>query len=215
MGGALRAAAGDLYRNSWRFVVANAALSAAVLIPFGIAVRTTVVAPLVLVLLAGPALAGLVHCAVALQQSDSGEIRVADFGRGVRRHWRRGLALGSAAAVILVAGVSAVRFYAGLGGAWTVVAFGSGYLLLAALLFQLVLWPVAVHVADRPLRAAAGEALAIFLSRWPAVLGLGLALLLVNLAGIAAVLPFLTFTIAFSFLAAAHLVLPRPNPLEV
>jgi len=212
--GALAAAAGALYRNSWRFVVANAALSAAVLVPVWLAVATAVAAPLLLVpLLAGPALAGLVHCAVTLQQGDTGEIRVGDFGVGVRRHWRRGLALGSLVAVVLVAGSVAVRAYAGRGGPFLLLAFACAYLLTAVVLFQLVLWPVAVHGADRPLRPAAAEAMRIFLSRWPAVLGLGLGLLLVNLVGIAAVLPVLTFTVAFSFLAAAHLVLPRPDPL--
>jgi hypothetical protein len=214
VGGALAAAAGGLYRNSWRFVVANAALSAAVLVPVWLAVATAVVAPLLLVpLLAGPALAGLVHCAVRLAQGDSGEIRVADFGAGVRRHWRRGLTLGVLVALVLVAGAVAVREYAVRGGPFLLLAFACAYVLAAVVLFQLVLWPVAVLRADRTLRAAAAEALAVFLARWPAVLALGLGLLLVNLVGTAAVLPVLTFTVAFSFLAAAHLVLPPPDPL--
>jgi hypothetical protein len=46
-----------------------------------------------------------------------------------------------------------------------------------------------------------------------AATGLALALLLVNLAGLAAaVLPFLTMTIAYSALAAARFALP-PTPL--
>jgi hypothetical protein len=41
---------------------------------------------------------------------------------------------------------------------------------------------------------------------------LGFALLLVNAAGIAAaVMPFLTLTVAYTFLATAHFVLPRPG----
>jgi hypothetical protein len=42
-----------------------------------------------------------------------------------------------------------------------------------------------------------------------AALGLGLGLLLVNAAGLAAaVMPFLTLTLAYSFVAAAHFALP-------
>lgn len=216
VGSALAAALGDLYRNSWRLMLANAVLSAAVLLPVWLSVATATVAPLLLAAAAGPALAGLVHCAVTLDQADSGEIRIAEFGRGVRRHWRRGLTLGALVAPVLVAGAVAVREYAGRGGPFLVPAFACAYVLVAVVLFQLVLWPVAVHRADRPLRWAAVEAAATFLSRWPAVLALGLVLLLVNLVGAAAVLPLLTLTVAFSFLAAAHLVLPRPDqPPEV
>jgi hypothetical protein len=44
--------------------------------------------------------------------------------------------------------------------------------------------------------------------------GLGVALFLVNVAGlIAALIPFLTLTVAYSFLAAAHFALPR-NPMR-
>ena len=43
-----------------------------------------------------------------------------------------------------------------------------------------------------------------------ATLLLGLALFLVNAAGVAAaVMPFLTLTVAYTFLATAHFVLPR------
>jgi hypothetical protein len=204
----LRAAVGDLYRNSWRFVLANGCLAAALLVPVWVAVRTAVLAPLLLVLLAGPAAAGLVHCAVLVTQGPTGEVRVVDFGRGVRRHWRRGLVLGALVGLVGAAGISAIRFYADRGGVWTVAAFGCGYLLAAALLFQLVLWPVAIHRADRPLVEVARSAGLLFGQRWPAVLRLGAALLAVNLAGAVAVLPLLMFTIALSFLAAARLVLP-------
>jgi hypothetical protein len=48
-----------------------------------------------------------------------------------------------------------------------------------------------------------------------ATLLFGLALLVVNLAGVAAaVMPFLTITIAYSFVAVAHFVLPE-EALEV
>jgi hypothetical protein len=211
----MRAALGDLYRNSWRFVLANGCLAAAVLVPVWLAIELATPAPLLLMLLAGPAGAGLVHCAVSCVDGavhGSGDIRVADLGQGVRRHWRRGLALGGLLGLIVVAGVGAVRFYAGRGGVWTVAAFGCGYLLAAAMLFQLVLWPVAIRLADRPLVDALRAAGVLFAHRWPAVLRLGAVLLVVNLAGAVAVLPLLTVTPAFSFLAAARLLLPAPQP---
>jgi hypothetical protein len=203
---ALRAAVGDLYRNSWRLVPANLAVAAAVAVPVGLAIWTTVLAPVVLVVLAGPALAGLAHAAVLLSTGDSGEIALADVGAGVRRLWRRGLALGALCALVGLAGVTAIRFYAGLGGPWVVAAFACGYLLAAFAVFQLVLWPVAVSRTDCPLRTVLTGAVATFLARWPSVLGLGAVLLVVNLVGIAAVLPFATVTVAFSFLAAARLL---------
>jgi hypothetical protein len=44
---------------------------------------------------------------------------------------------------------------------------------------------------------------------------LGLALLFLNVVGVAAaVMPFLTLTIAYSFVAAAHFALPAPIPEE-
>jgi hypothetical protein len=46
--------------------------------------------------------------------------------------------------------------------------------------------------------------------------GLALALLLVNAIGVvAAILPFLTLTIAYSFLVAAHFALPKNPAREV
>jgi hypothetical protein len=204
-----------MYRNSWRFVPANGCLAATVLVPVWLAVELATPAPLLLMLLAGPACAGLVHCAVLVVDDEagggSGEVRLADLGRGVRRHWRRGLALGGLLGLVAVAGVSAIRFYAGRGGGWTVAAFGCGYLLAVAVVFQLVLWPVALRLAGRPLAAAFRLAAELFAQRWPAVLRLAAVLLLVNLAGAVAVLPLLTVTVAVSFLAAARLLPPATS----
>jgi len=212
---AVRGALRDLYWNSWRFLVANGCLAVAVLVPIGLAIWLAHPAPLLLLVLAGPVCAGLVHCAVSCVDGavhGSGDIRVADMGHGVRRHWRRGLALGALLGLVVVAGVGAIRFYAGRGGLWTVAAFGCGYLLAAAVLFQLVLWPVAIRLADRPLAEAFRAAGGLFAHRRPAVLRLGAVLLVVNLAGAVAVLPLLTVTPAFSFLVAARLLLPAPEP---
>lgn len=212
VGAALGAAVRDLYRNSWRFVLANGCLAAAVLVPVWLAVELARPAPLLLMLLAGPACAGLVHCAVLVVDDEagggSGDVRVADFALGVCRYWRRGLALGGLLGLVALAGVSAIRFYAGRGGGWAVAAFGCGYLLATAVVFQLVLWPVALRLAEWPLVEAFRAAAGLFAQGWPAVLRLGAVLLLVNLAGAAAVLPLLTVTVAVSFLAAARLLPP-------
>jgi hypothetical protein len=209
---ALGAAVRDLYRNSWRLVVANSCVALAVLVPAWVAVELAVPAPLLLALLAGPACAGLAYCAVSIVDDEAGggagEIRIATFGRGVRLRWRRGLALGALFGLVLLAGVSAVRFYAERGGVWLLAAFGCGYLLAAAVLFQLVLWPVAARGAERPLASAAE----VFLRCWPAVLRLGAVLLVVNVVGALIILPLLTFTIAYSFLASARLLAPATVP---
>jgi hypothetical protein len=203
---------GDLYRNSWRFVVANGCVAAAVLVPVWLAIESARPAALLLMLLAGPACAGLAYCAVSTVDDEAGggagEIRVGTFGRGVRLLWRRGLAYGALFGVVVLAGVSAVRFYAGRGGVWLVAAFGCGYLLAAAVLFQLVLWPVLARRIDRPLASS----VELFVRRWPEVFRLGLVLLLVNLVGAPLILPLLTVTIAYSFLASARLLAPATVP---
>jgi hypothetical protein len=71
-----------------------------------------------------------------------------------------------------------------------------------------VLWPLAVS-DPRPLRPVVEEALRTMLARPLQALGLTLVLVLVNLIGVAlAIIPFLTLTVAYSFLAAAHFALP-------
>jgi hypothetical protein len=186
-GAALRAAARDLYAHSWRFFLLNAALSAC-LLPLAVAGFWAPPAWLLLFLAGGPLAAALAHCAVVTART--GELRLGEALTGLRLHRRRGLALGALFAGLTAAGAYAVSFYGG--GGVLVLAVLAVYLLLALLVFQLVLWPLAV-VDRRPLR-----------------LVLTLALTLVNLIGIVlAVVPFLTLTIAYSFLAAAHFALPE------
>ena len=86
------------------------------------------------------------------------------------------------------------------------------YLLLMFGIFQLALWPLAVFEAGRPLRAVARDAAFTVARRPLGFVGLAVALLLVNVIGFAAaILPFLTLTIAYSFLVSAHFALPK-NP---
>ena len=202
-GAALRAALRDLYAHSWRFFLLDAALSAC-LVP--LAVAGFWAPPAWLLLLAGgPLAAALAHCAVVT--ATTGELRLGEALTGLRRHWRRGLFLGAVFAGGTGLGGYAVAFYGGRGV--LVLAVLAVYLLLALLVVQLVLWPLAVGGPDRPLRRVLEDALRTVLARPLQALALTLALVLVNLLGLAlAVVPFLTLTIAYSFLAAAHFALP-------
>lgn len=202
---ALGLAVGDLFHNSWRLLPVNAALGA-LLVAVSVA-AVAAPAALVLVVLAGPVAAALVHCAVTLVREGSVELR--DAFAGLRLHWRRGLALGAGGGVLLLLGVVAVRDYARLSYGWPLV-FVTVYLLVLLGVYQLVLWTLAIAEPERPLRSAAREAGILVARRPGAAVLLGLALLLVNAAGIAAaVMPFLTLTVAYSFLAAARFALPE------
>ena len=200
----LRLAVGDLFRNSWRLVPVNAALGAVLV--FSAYAAIAVHALLVLAVLAGPVAAALAHCSVTLV--GTGNLELADAWEGLRLHWRRGLALGGAGVALVVLATLAVHFYAqsSLGLPF---AFLTVYLVVLLGIYAVVLTTVAVASPDQPLRLIARHAASVGAQRPSATLLLGLALLLVNLAGIAAaVMPFLTVTVAYSFLAVAHFVVP-------
>ena len=205
VGTALRRAVHDFYGQSWRLLVLNSALSVFAL---AVVIGGLWYPPvLVLLVLLGPFAAGLMHCAVTVAQAH--ELRLRDAVTGVRLHWRRGLVLGLIGLAVLAGAGFAVPFYAEIGGWWWVLALAGLY---AAGLFgvlQLLLWPLAVVEPDRPLSDVARESLVGFLRRPAAGLALALVLLVINLVGVAAALiPFLTLTVAYSFLAAAHFALP-------
>jgi hypothetical protein len=209
---ALGVAAADLYHQSWRLVVLNTALGA-VILAIVLAVLAAPVA-LALVVLLGPAAASLMHCAVVVAQTE--DLRLREALAGLRRHWRRGLALGAMAALAAGLGAVAVPFYARIGAwAWPLAAL-SVYVLVVFVLFQLALWPLAVFESSRPLRSVVRDA-ALAVGRRPlGFIGLAFVLLLVNALGVAAaILPFLTLTIAYSFLVAAHFALPKNPAREV
>lgn len=206
----LRRAVRDFYEESWRLVLLNSALSAYVLAVLAVAAYAPVA--LLLLLGAGPLAAALVSAAAIVVET--GSLTFVEAAAGLRRCWVRGLTLGASVAFGAVATVVALRFYGGAGTlAWplaVVVLYLGGIFAL----YQLLLWPLAVHDCARSLRDVAVEAGFALIRRPAAVTGLGLALLAVNLLGIvAAVLPFLTMTIAYSALAAARFALP-PEPLE-
>ena len=200
---ALRAALGDMYRQSWRLFLLNSAVSAFVVV---IAVAGLWV-PLVWLLLvaAGPLAASLMHCAVLVTTTE--ELRLRDALDGLLLHWRRGVVLGLVFAVVTIGGVKGAAFYADRGV--LVLAVAAVYLLFALTVFQLVLLALAVRDPARPLRVVAADAGRTVVARPVQAALLGLALAAVNVAGLAAaVMPFLTLTIAYTFLAAARFALP-------
>jgi hypothetical protein len=203
-GSSLRLAFGDLFRNSWRLVPVNAALGAVLV--FSVFAAIAVHALVVLVVLAGPVAAALAHCSVTLVRT--GNLELADAWEGLRLHWRRGLALGSAAVALVVLAAIAVHFYAQSSLGWP-LAFLTLYLVVVLSIYGAVLTTIAVARPEEPLRLIARHAASVGAQRPGATLLLGLALLLVNLAGVAAaVMPFLTITVAYSFVAVAHFVFP-------
>lgn len=199
---ALSLALGDFYRNSWRLVPFNAAVGA-LLVVAGIG-AVAVRAALVVALLAGPLLAAMAHCAVTVRLT--GNLTLADGLEGLRLHWRRGLVLGAAGGALLFLGLLAVHVY-GRTPLWP-LSFVTAYLLVLLGIYQLVLWTMAIAEPAKSLPAVARDAAGFVAGRPLATIGLGLLLLVINAAGIAAgLMPFLTLTVAFSFLAAAHFVL--------
>lgn len=201
---ALGLAFGDLYRNSWRLVPVNAALGAVLV--FSLVAAVAVHALLVLAVLAGPLVAALAHSSVILVRT--GNLALADAWEGFRLHWRRGLALGAAGVALGVVAALAVRFYASSSVGWP-FAFLTLYLCVLLGIYAAVLTTVVVADPQLPWRPATRRASTLAAQRPGATLLLGLVLLLVNLAGVAAaVMPFLTITVAYSFVAVAHFVLP-------
>jgi hypothetical protein len=194
----------DLYRNSWRLVPVNAAVGAVLV--FAAVCALAVHALLVLVVLAGPLVAALAHSSVTLVRT--GNLKLADAWEGLRLHWRRGLALGAAGLALGVVAALAVHFYTRSSVGWP-LAFVTFYLVVLLGIYAAVLTTVVVADPQLPWRAAARSAATLVAQRPGPTLLLGLALLLVNLAGVAAaVMPFLTLTLAYSFVAVAHFVLP-------
>jgi hypothetical protein len=210
VGRALLRAARGWYEHSVRLFVLNTLVSGVALAILALALYEP--AALVLLVVLGPLAAGLMHCCVKIVEED--ELRFADAVAGIRLHWRRGLLLGMLAGAVAVLAVVAFAFYTGRGAlAWPLAAL-TLYVTGLFGLYQLSLWPLAIVERHRPLRQVLREAALRLLRRPRAFTGLGLALLVVNLIGlVAAILPFLTMTISYSFLAVAYFTLP-PRSVE-
>jgi hypothetical protein len=208
----LRVAANDLYHQAWRLLILNVVLGAVLVA--AIVASVVVRSGLVLVVLVGPVAVAVMHCTVTLAQTE--DLRLVELVVGLRRYWRRGLALGALLAVAVALAIVVVPFYAHAGTwAWPLAA-ACIYVLLMLGVFQLALWPLAVYEADRPLRGVARDAARVVVRRAWGFVGLAVALLAVNVIGVAAaILPFLTLTIAYSFLVSAHFALPKNPDREV
>ena len=201
---ALGYAVHDLYAHSWQLLLVNAGLGVALVLLVLAALAFPPAA--ILLVLAGPVLAALVHCAVTVVRT--GSFRFADAWVGLCVHWRHGLELAAGGVLLLALAALAVRFYGG-SGLWP-LAFLALYALVLGGAFQLLLWTLVVAEPERPLRDSVRHASVLLGSRPGSSIALGLALLLVNVAGVAAaVMPFLTLTVAYTFLATARFVLPR------
>lgn len=209
---ALGAAAADLYHQAWRLLVLNTLLGAILVcvVLASLAVRPA----FLLVVLAGPVAAAVMHCVVTLAQTE--DLRLGEALTGLRRLWRRGLLLAALLVAAAVLGGFAVPFYAQTGRwAWPLAAL-TVYLLVVFAIFQLALWPLAAFEAGRPFPDVVREAARMLARRPLGFAGLAIALLIVNAAGVAAaVMPFLTLTIAYSFLVVAHFALPKNPAREV
>jgi hypothetical protein len=207
---ALRIAFADFYRQSWRLFLLNGALSTVVVAL--LVAGAYAPAALALLVLLGPLVAALMHCAVTLAQTE--DLRLGEAVTGLRLHWRRGLALWLAAVAVAAPGVAAVLFY-GRAGAWAwPLALVTLYLLALFGVLQLALWPLAIFERERDLRAVIADAVRSLFRRPRGFAALGLVLALLNVLGaVAALAPLLTLTVAYSFLAAAHFTLPR-NPIR-
>jgi hypothetical protein len=202
-GRALRAAAAGFYHHSWRLAVFNTVLSIVAGVILYLTLLVNALFGLLFILL-GPLAAALMHCAVKLARED--DLRFRDGLVGLRLHWRRGVLLIAIVLLVAWAGVIAVRFYGSEQWLLTVLV---GDVLAVFAAVQLLSWPRAIDQRERPLRLVFTDALGDFLSRPVSTLAFALALIVVNGLGIlAGVMPFLTLTIAYSFLAAAHFALP-------
>lgn len=194
---ALLAALGDGYRHSLRLVLLNCAVGA--LLFFAALGAAYALPAALLAVAAGPLVAALAHCAVVATRTE--QLDWSDVGDGLRLHWRRGVKLGALATAVIALGLLATWFYAHH-GLWPVAAV-TAYLLAAFCVWQLVAWPLAVAGVERPLTRGAQE----LLRRPASAVVLGVVLVAVNAVGAVTIIPLLTITLAFSFLATAHFVL--------
>ena len=203
---ALGIAATDLYHQSWRLIVLNALLAAV----------------LVGVILASLAIRPRSYSSSCSAPSCSGHA-LRGYSRPDGGASARGVAGWAATALASRDGAGApaspcrpgrvvVPFYARAGTwAWPLAAL-SLYVCSCSASFQLALWPLAVFEDGAPLRAVVRDA-ALMVARRPSGSSGWHSLYCssTSLGVAAAILPFLTLTISYSFLVSAHFALPK-NP---
>jgi hypothetical protein len=214
LGGALRAAAGDFFFNSWRLVPANllwalslvvVALSWLLLPPLGLLVAVVTVLPT----------AGMFRLAALIARGEPASFSDATDAIHDQPLPRLGIGLMVviAALVLLTNLASGVLSGSPLGWALaTLAAWG----LLAGWCWLFAFWPILLD-PRRPSAgmSAAARLAALLLLAHPvrlALLGLVLAVLLT--ISLAALVALLTVSFAFAALASAHYVLPAADRLE-
>ena len=109
---------------------------------------------------------------------------------------------------MLLLGALAVTFYGSERHRVLPLAVLAVYVVAIAFLVLLVAWLFAIADAERGVDDALRRASSLILQSPARMLLFGAALFLVNLVGAVTVIPILTLTIAYSFLATARLVLP-------
>lgn len=212
VGGALRAAAGDFYYNSWRFLGANILVGVTLILVLLASVGSAWLLAL-LPLAAAPA-AGTMRMATSLIRS--GHADFSDFLDVVRRP-AVALAVGLVQGMLVLVLVVDLWIGASIGsflGAFLTVS--AAYGLLVGWAYASVAWPLLMDPErdDEPvslrLKVAGVVLVAHPLRVGGYVLLVGAVLALTALA----IAPFLTFTLAVAWLAIARFVLPVADRIE-
>ncbi len=214
LGGALRGAASDLYFNSWRLVPANLAWSVCLLAILALAAGVSLLALLLLPLLALPTV-GIYRMASLIVRGEP--VALSDAFSAWRSFGGPALALGTA---LLVAG-SMFGFNVVTGllrsdvAGWSLATLAFWGLVVVALA-ACVAWPILVDPRRETLGARARVRLALLLVLAHPVRFAALSLVLgfivvVSTVGFAALL---TVSVSYVALVAARYVLPAADRLE-
>lgn len=215
LGGALRAAASDLYFNSWRLVPANAVWGLVVLLTVAAAVYWFLGTVLLVLLLAVPT-AGIYRLAALITRGDASAF--SDVVEAYRRYLRPALVLGGIGAVgTSVFGINVLTGLLALGGplGWA-IATAAAWGLVILWAWLLCLWPLVVDPRreESSLRGRMRLA-ALLVLAFPLRIG---ALMIVTalLLAVSTVLfaALITITVAFCALLGCRYVLPAADRLE-
>jgi hypothetical protein len=213
LGAAFKAAAGDLYFNSWRLVPANLLWSVVVLVVAGLAIA---VPPLLLLApVAAVPVAGLFRMTTRIARGES-----VSFSDAIDA-WRHEVpaTLGLGAALLVATIVLASNAYTGLlagtlfGWAFATLALWG---VVATWLFAWVAWPILVDPAraGRPVRERLRLAGLVVLASPGRIGALGLILAVFLVASTVAIVALVTISVAVAALVAARSVLPVADRLE-
>lgn len=215
MGGALRAAAVDLYFNSWRLVPANAIWGALLLLVVAASVYWLFGAALLLMMLAIPT-AGIYRLAALIARGDTSAF--SDAVAAYRRYLRPALVLGLTGIIgTTIFGINILTGVLTLGGplGWA-IATAAAWGLVILWAWLLCLWPLVVDPRREGVSLRKQMRLAALLVlAFPLRIGgllTGTALLLALSTVLFAAL--ITVAVAFCALLGCRYVLPAADRLE-